>query len=295
MFSALSCLSPPLCLDSHGSSLRLHSQENCASRGAGHSYGLLGSLWLRSEDLSFIYLFIYHNWPCHRWMILLVTWGMSVSWLTLKKYTLSTGILQVLLFVLRVLQWRTNGWGAEVQTPSVIPAGGRWHFWIQPDGCHKNVSNISRQRDVHVCRQRCLLMSASLLRMARNSNEGGDGAEEGEFTFSWKMFTSWDYLIGNPETADNKYASITTSFKVSRCVYDSSWALIWKRQLRVKKKRVKFGPTVGIHRGRTGKPKRWEHPSPTVPPGSGELSDCDVPRRQWIPHLLCGETFSGVC
>lgn len=51
--------------------------------------------------------------------------------------------------------------------------------------------------------------------MASNANEGGDGAEDGEFTFSWKMFTSWDYLIGNPETADNKYASITTSFKVS--------------------------------------------------------------------------------
>ncbi|XP_071780099.1 transmembrane channel-like protein 2-B isoform X2 [Centroberyx gerrardi] len=51
--------------------------------------------------------------------------------------------------------------------------------------------------------------------MARNANEGGDGAEEGEFTFSWKMFTSWDYLIGNPETADNKFASITTSFKES--------------------------------------------------------------------------------
>lgn len=55
--------------------------------------------------------------------------------------------------------------------------------------------------------------------MARNANEGGDGADEGEFTFSWKMFTSWDYLIGNPETADNKYASITTSFKVS--IYQS--------------------------------------------------------------------------
>lgn len=56
-------------------------------------------------------------------------------------------------------------------------------------------------------------------RMARNANEGGDGAEEGDFTFSWKMFTSWDYLIGNPETADNKYASITTSFKVSMRVF----------------------------------------------------------------------------
>uniref|UniRef100_A0A3Q3LNE1 Transmembrane channel-like protein n=1 Tax=Mastacembelus armatus TaxID=205130 RepID=A0A3Q3LNE1_9TELE len=51
--------------------------------------------------------------------------------------------------------------------------------------------------------------------MARNANEGGDGAEEKEFIFSWKLFTSWDYLIGNPETADNKFASITTSFKES--------------------------------------------------------------------------------
>ncbi|XP_056448874.1 transmembrane channel-like protein 2-B isoform X2 [Gadus chalcogrammus] len=51
--------------------------------------------------------------------------------------------------------------------------------------------------------------------MARNANEGGDGTDEGDFNFSWKMFTSWDYLIGNPETADNKFASITTSFKES--------------------------------------------------------------------------------
>ncbi|XP_065106087.1 transmembrane channel-like protein 2-B isoform X1 [Paramisgurnus dabryanus] len=51
--------------------------------------------------------------------------------------------------------------------------------------------------------------------MARNANEGGDGAEEGSFTFCWKLFTSWDYLIGNPETADNKFASTTTSFKES--------------------------------------------------------------------------------
>lgn len=52
------------------------------------------------------------------------------------------------------------------------------------------------------------------VRMAKNADVGGGDGEEGEFTFAWKMFTSWDYLIGNPETADNKYASITTSFKV---------------------------------------------------------------------------------
>lgn len=50
--------------------------------------------------------------------------------------------------------------------------------------------------------------------MARNANESGVG-DDNSFNFSWKIFTSWDYLIGNPETADNKFASITTSFKVS--------------------------------------------------------------------------------
>lgn len=51
--------------------------------------------------------------------------------------------------------------------------------------------------------------------MAKNADVGGGDGDEGEFTFAWKMFTSWDYLIGNAETADNKYASITTSFKVT--------------------------------------------------------------------------------
>uniref|UniRef100_A0A3B3R4H9 Transmembrane channel-like protein n=1 Tax=Paramormyrops kingsleyae TaxID=1676925 RepID=A0A3B3R4H9_9TELE len=50
--------------------------------------------------------------------------------------------------------------------------------------------------------------------MARNANRDG-GGDDTSFNFSWKMFTSWDYLIGNPETADNKFASITTNFKES--------------------------------------------------------------------------------
>ncbi|TRY81953.1 hypothetical protein DNTS_013399 [Danionella cerebrum] len=48
--------------------------------------------------------------------------------------------------------------------------------------------------------------------MARNANEEG-GGDDTCFNFSWKTFASWDYLIGNTETADNKFASITTSFK----------------------------------------------------------------------------------
>lgn len=55
--------------------------------------------------------------------------------------------------------------------------------------------------------------------MAKNADVGGGDGEEGEFTFGWKMFTSWDYLIGNAETADNKYASITTSFKASLATF----------------------------------------------------------------------------
>ncbi|KAL4680510.1 hypothetical protein H8959_022451 [Pygathrix nigripes] len=50
--------------------------------------------------------------------------------------------------------------------------------------------------------------------MASNTQGSTGEGESDNFTFSFKMFTSWDYLIGNSETADNKYASITTSFKV---------------------------------------------------------------------------------
>lgn len=60
-----------------------------------------------------------------------------------------------------------------------------------------------------------LLLHTSLRRMARNANESTADGDDDNFIFSWKMFTSWDYLIGNPETADNKFASITTSFKVN--------------------------------------------------------------------------------
>nr|XP_036873222.1 transmembrane channel-like protein 2 [Manis javanica] len=51
--------------------------------------------------------------------------------------------------------------------------------------------------------------------MASNTQGSTSEGDSDNFTFSFKMFTSWDYLIGNSETADNKYASITTSFKES--------------------------------------------------------------------------------
>ncbi|XP_069351869.1 transmembrane channel-like protein 2 [Eulemur rufifrons] len=51
--------------------------------------------------------------------------------------------------------------------------------------------------------------------MANNTQGSTSDGESDNFTFSFKMFTSWDYLIGNSETADGKYAAITTSFKES--------------------------------------------------------------------------------
>ncbi|XP_031229517.1 transmembrane channel-like protein 2 [Mastomys coucha] len=51
--------------------------------------------------------------------------------------------------------------------------------------------------------------------MASNTQGSTSEGDSDSFTFSFKMFTSWDYLIGNSETADNKYVSITTSFKES--------------------------------------------------------------------------------
>ncbi|KAM9508770.1 transmembrane channel-like protein 1 isoform 4-T5 [Guaruba guarouba] len=66
--------------------------------------------------------------------------------------------------------------------------------------------------------------------MARNANDDG-GGDDTSFNFSWKMFTSWDYLIGNPETADNKFASITTSFKLEEEKIVKYNMTIWEASL----------------------------------------------------------------
>lgn len=72
--------------------------------------------------------------------------------------------------------------------------------------------------------------------MAKNANDDG-GGDDTSFNFSWKMFTSWDYLIGNPETADNKFASITTSFKVKQSLLRRGnviWLSRWRESDEIK-------------------------------------------------------------
>lgn len=50
-------------------------------------------------------------------------------------------------------------------------------------------------------------------RMAENSRMSKLSEKDDECIFSWKLFTGWDYMIGNAETAHNRVASIVMSFK----------------------------------------------------------------------------------
>lgn len=51
--------------------------------------------------------------------------------------------------------------------------------------------------------------------MAQNSRMSRVASKDDEFTFCWKVFTGWDYMIGNSETAYNKVASLVMSLKES--------------------------------------------------------------------------------
>lgn len=55
------------------------------------------------------------------------------------------------------------------------------------------------------------------LRMAANSKMSKMAGKDEQFTFGWKVFTGWDYMIGNAETADNRVAAISTTLKVCIC------------------------------------------------------------------------------
>ncbi|XP_067686533.1 transmembrane channel-like protein 1 [Haliotis asinina] len=49
--------------------------------------------------------------------------------------------------------------------------------------------------------------------MASNSRQSRMSTKDEHFTFSWKLFTEWDYMIGNKETANTKHASLVTTIR----------------------------------------------------------------------------------
>uniref|UniRef100_A0AAY4BCG7 Transmembrane channel-like protein n=1 Tax=Denticeps clupeoides TaxID=299321 RepID=A0AAY4BCG7_9TELE len=54
-----------------------------------------------------------------------------------------------------------------------------------------------------------------LRKMAKNSRLSLASASDENYTFCWRVFCAWDYLIGNPEAAESKGAAIINSIRVS--------------------------------------------------------------------------------
>ncbi|KAM9311891.1 transmembrane channel-like protein 3 [Gastrophryne carolinensis] len=52
-----------------------------------------------------------------------------------------------------------------------------------------------------------------LRKMARNSRMSMASASDENYTFCWRIFCAWDYLIGNPEASESKTAAIVNSIR----------------------------------------------------------------------------------
>lgn len=61
--------------------------------------------------------------------------------------------------------------------------------------------------------------------MAENSRMSQLAGKDDLYTFNWKLFTGWDYMIGNAETSKNKAAEISTIFRVGKIF--SSYSILW--------------------------------------------------------------------
>ncbi|XP_003475516.1 transmembrane channel-like protein 3 isoform X2 [Cavia porcellus] len=52
-----------------------------------------------------------------------------------------------------------------------------------------------------------------LKKMAKNSRTSLASASRENYTFCWRVFCAWDYLIGNPEAAESKTAAVVNSIR----------------------------------------------------------------------------------
>lgn len=62
--------------------------------------------------------------------------------------------------------------------------------------------------------------------MAKNSRLSLASASDENFTFCWRVFCAWDYLIGNSEAAESKGAAIVNNIRVRHCVWLNVSAIV---------------------------------------------------------------------
>ena len=64
--------------------------------------------------------------------------------------------------------------------------------------------------------------------MAKNSRTSLASASNENYTFCWRVFCAWDYLIGNPEAAESKTAAIFLNqlCQLAICHEEPTWCLL---------------------------------------------------------------------
>ncbi|KAI0214596.1 Transmembrane channel-like protein 3 [Lamellibrachia satsuma] len=67
-----------------------------------------------------------------------------------------------------------------------------------------------------------------LRRMAINSRQSGSMSVDSAYAFCWKLFASWDYMIGDPDTSRTKSAEIATQLR--ECIMEEQ-----ERKRKIKK------------------------------------------------------------
>lgn len=83
---------------------------------------------------------------------------------------------------------------------------------------HKHLKTTNQTSDVlhyHLHTPEAVKYLLFFYRMAKNSRMSLASASDENYTFCWRLFCAWDYLIGNPEAAESKAAAIVNSIRVS--------------------------------------------------------------------------------
>lgn len=100
----------------------------------------------------------------------------------------------------------------------------QWHdsilFWVSIDWLWKRKTEDLRQSETDKFLNTCWSLDffPFALRIVREQRLVKSSGQNDHYPFGWRVFSAWDFLITERETADNKLASLTTAIRV-RLVY----------------------------------------------------------------------------